>query len=686
MRVTMSHWYRQSFRKVHLLYVSPQWAERRGEAFDAAAYAEAYERAGVDLVQLYCKDHHGVCYYPSSLGLQYPRDIVGELLGELRKRNIRMMAYVSMFFDNYATGLHPEWRAVNEAGDPHKTGPFFHASVCSPYADFVLTQLDELAAAYEVDGFWLDIIPLARHLPQELWMIQPHPVPDYSLYAEKRYREITGNGLPLNPTPEETDAIFEVMTAEVDAFMQRAYATIRRHQPDAVITYNAAGAPGDPLDSGDLISIEGHAPHYTRQSFIARWAKGREKPFEMMTAGGVSRTPLGGGWNALDQKPASMLQLEAAILVAQAGNPTIGQVPQPDGSTDPGQFEAFGQVFRPIRDIEPWLVDAEGVSDVALVLAAKPRAASAHWQRMTASAEAVHEALIAEHLQYDIVRLDRDISAYQAVVLAEQTALSDAEVEKLRTYVQGGGHLIAAGNASLFDERGRRRGDFALADVLGIRCAGPVPADFVYLVLDDPDLGARVTRQPILVDQAGVAVTLAGGRLLGRLAEPEARRTDATTVLWGDAPPDWGHSHPGLVAHAFGQGSALYLPFPIKCDGVPNLWIKRLVGALVKGAVERPLLTTNAGPGIEVTLNRQAGRFVVHLCNHYAGDPGRLSIGDNLMAAAGLTLELDLDRLGLDKLGRVYAAPTGTVDHMVEGRRLSITVPPFTIHSLIVVE
>ncbi|MCB1742011.1 MAG: pyridoxal-phosphate dependent enzyme, partial [Gammaproteobacteria bacterium] len=38
-----AQWYRQSFRKVHLLYVSPQWAARRGEAFDAAAYADAYE-------------------------------------------------------------------------------------------------------------------------------------------------------------------------------------------------------------------------------------------------------------------------------------------------------------------------------------------------------------------------------------------------------------------------------------------------------------------------------------------------------------------------------------------------------------------------------------------------------------------------------------------------------------------
>ena len=511
-------------------------------------------------------------------------------------------------------------------------------------------------------------------------------MPDYSLYAQKRYREVTGHGVPVAPSPSETDAIFEVMAGEVDAFMNKAYAVLRKHRPNAVITYNAAGAPGDPLDSADLISIEGHAPHYGRQSFIARWAKGRDKPFEMMTAGGVSRTPLGGGWNALDQKPVSMLQLEAAILVAQAGNPTIGQVPLPDGSSHPAQFETFGKVFKPIRDLEPWLVHATGVSDVGLVLAAKPRQASGHWLRMTAAAEAVHEALIAQHIQYDVIRLDRDISAYKCIVLAEQTALSDAEVDKLRDYVAAGGTLIAAGNSSLFDETGAPRGNFALADVFGVDHAGSVPADFIYLRLDKASLQASVTPQVILADQTGVAVTLKGGRQLGTVAEPEARRTDATTVLWGDAPPDWAHSHPGLVENSFGRGTARYLAFPPKCDGLPNLWIKRLVGILVDDAVSENLLTTNAGPGIEITLNRQAGRLVLHLCNLYAGDPARLSIGDDLPMAAGIEVTLNLLRLGLSEVRSVYAAPSGSVEHVTVGGQLTIKVPDFAIHAVIAIE
>src|SRR5712692_4891179 len=150
------NWFGQSFRKVHILYVSPQWTKERGRAFDAGQYADSLAEAGVDCVELYTKDSHGTCYFPCSLGLPYPRDVLGELSPELHKRDIRLMAYFSVGFDNYALGLHPEWRAVNYLGDPQRFGPFYMACLNSPYADFALQQIHELVAGYAVDGYWLD--------------------------------------------------------------------------------------------------------------------------------------------------------------------------------------------------------------------------------------------------------------------------------------------------------------------------------------------------------------------------------------------------------------------------------------------------------------------------------------------------------------------------------------------------
>jgi hypothetical protein len=597
-----------------------------------------------------------------------------------------MMAYVSVCFDNYALGLHPEWRASNPQGDPHKTGPFYNASICSPYTDFVLRQIEELAQKYDVDGFWLDIIPLARDVGQELWMIASNPVPDCSLHAHKRFREVTGRGLPRNPTETEADEIFEFMTGEVDRFLKRAYQTIRKHRPNAVITYNAAGAPGDPIDSADLISIEGHAPHYSRQSFIARWAKGQPKPFEMMTAGALPRREPGAGWNGFDQKPETLLRLEASIALAHGGSTLIGQTPYPDGETDPAQFDGLGKVFRPIRDIEPWARGATGVADIGLILASKPRSASREWGRMKEGAEAFHQALLDEHIQYDIVRLTEDLSRYQGLILAEQTALSEAEVTALRAYVQNGGRLLATAGSSLVDERGAKRPEFALADVFGVRYSGPLPADFVYLRLKEDDLKSAVTALPILVDQHALLVTPTAARVLADLVEPESLRTDATTILWGDAPPDAALSHPGLSINTFGKGTCWYLPVPLRAGGMPNVWVKRLMRVLARNLVPEPKLTSSAPPGVEVTLNRQGARLVLHLVNYHAGDTDRLSFGQNGTILRGITIDLHLKRLGLTKVNRVFAAPKGDLRFAVTDEWLRIDAPDLSIHSVIVIE
>ena len=644
------------------------------------------EAAAVDCLELYCKDHHGVCYYPCSLGLPHPRNILGELLPELQKRHIRLIAYVSVCFDNYALGLHPEWRMVNYLGDPYKLRPFLMASICSPYTDFVLQQIEELAANYAVDGFWLDIIPLARDVQQDLWMIAPHPIPDYSLYAQKCYEAETGERLPVHPSPQEEDHIFEFMTAKVDDFLNQAYATIRRHLPDAVITYNAAGAPGDPIDSADLISIEGHAPEFVRQSFNARWAKTRGKPFEILTAGALPRAELGGGWNGFDQKPLAFLQLENAIALAHGGSMVFGQAPFANGATDPAQSAGLADVFRPARALEPWLTEPSGASDIGLVMAPKPRRASNLWGIALDGAEAFHDALIDKHLQYDIIQLDRDLSPYQLVILPDQAALSDAELTTLRDYVRAGGKLLASGCSSLWDENGERRADFGLADVFGVEYQREAGSEFVYLRLGAGALAQAVTSLPILLDEIALQVRLRGGQLCHEFELPESRRTEATTILWGDSAPNESKRLPGIIRNQYGAGTCVYIAAPLRSRGMPNIWVKRLMGALAENLVPQPILTSNAPAGVEIVLNRQKRRIVAHLLNRYRGSVDQPSFDDNGISLHDIQIELDLARLALDPVRRAYIAPDTPLDFAIHDGKLQTTLPELDLHAVLVFE
>ncbi len=706
------NWFAQTFRKVHIIYASPLWAKNRGTAFNAEEYADSLAAAGVDCVELYTKDHHGICYYPCSLGLSYPHDVVGELLAAFRKRNIRLIAYFSVCFDNYALGLHPEWRAVNVWGDPCKVGPFDMACWSSGYMDFALQQIRELAQGYEVDGYWLDIMPYVRNVPQTEWMSNSLPSPCYCYSCQKGYEEETGERLPLLETPDSqvgnplfgdlslqhivgqpflahhADQAYQFLLGKGEAFLTQAMDILRPNNPEALITYNGANSPGDPFDYADLVSIEGHAPLYTRQSFIARWGRATGKPFEVLVSAGLPGGPLGGLWCRYDHKPSPLLRMENAISLAHGGSSVLGQFPYPDGSTDSAQYRGYEQIFRPTEEIEPWLRQPQSVSDVGIPLLSKPRTASLFWYLMTEGVENIHQALLDYHYQYDILRSLDDLESYRLIVLADQAALSDAEIDRLRGYVDGGGKLLASAYSSLWDENGRRRDDFGLADLFGVSFRRDPGLPYVSIRLRDQALVDRVTSFPMFAEDAPpVEVSLNGATALGDLVYQEANRTSGTTVMWGNAPPDEDQAHPGLCRNEYGEGVCWYAAWPLRTGGLSNVWIKRLIKELVSDVVTQPVLTTTAPAGVEVVLNRQDGRHVIHFVNHHVGSPDRPSFDEeNGLVLDNLEIQLDLRRLGLDSVRRVYAPPQNDLSYRVDGNYLVVQVPPLQVHSLITVE
>ena len=71
---------------------------------------------------------------------------------------------------------------------------------------------------------------------------------------------------------------------------------------------------------------------------------------------------------------------------------------------------------------------------------------------------------------------EEELAGFKVLVLANVALMSDAQAEAVRRFVRDGGGLIATHETSLFDEKGRRRADFALADVLGVHYQNTLPA------------------------------------------------------------------------------------------------------------------------------------------------------------------------------------------------------------------
>ena len=135
MTVKYSGTYRRSLLDMHI----PDWDSQFLSKYDPVALAKQYKNANVDGVLLYCKSHMGLNYWPAPVGGVHPaaknRDLVGELVVELNKLNIRPAAYHSVMYDNWAAENHPDWRiqsASTLTGDKNRIALGARYATCCP--------------------------------------------------------------------------------------------------------------------------------------------------------------------------------------------------------------------------------------------------------------------------------------------------------------------------------------------------------------------------------------------------------------------------------------------------------------------------------------------------------------------------------------------------------------------------
>ena len=90
-----------------------------------------------------------------------------------------------------------------------------------------------------------------------------------------------------------------------------------------------------------------------------------------------------------------------------------------------------------------------------------------------------------------------------------------------------------------------------LADVFGASYQRDAGSEFVYLRLTGGGLRETVTALPILIDKTPLQVEARDSEVIAEFILPEAGRSEATTVLWGDAAPDDSKRIPAIMRKAF---------------------------------------------------------------------------------------------------------------------------------------
>ena len=695
--------YDDAFRRVHIMFVSPEWARERGNHFDADRMISSLQAAHVNCIQLYAKDHFGYCYYKATKGIPFHLDLVAEVLPKAHAAGMKVLAYFSVGFDEYALGRHREWQAVDQRGQVRRFRNLFSwACLNTPYRDFALHQVEEIAAQYEVDGFWIDILPIVVDGNTIGWnwpidlahQAAQYPVPCYCPSCREKFRGRFGRDIPVNPTEEDRIVSYQFLLDTAADFMRDFRQVVYKHLPQALIMYNAGGAPEDAIDDSDVNCAEGLAPAYSFQSFSCRWAMSHGKPYEIITSSGLPKSvqstwsvPQAVLFDHWTQKPAELLQLETSIAAAHGSNATLGFAPFPSGRVEQGEYAGYEAAFGRIAKMEPYLKKVEKVADVLLLLTIKTYDAPHRWADAMKGAESLHNALVQGHLQFDVAeeRLVKDLTRYPVVVLADQLTMSGEEVERIRDYVRQGGNLIVTGATSLYDAQGRMCEDFQLADVMGVRYEGKIEEHFVYMRLRGSPLATGIPDVPILINRTPFSLSIDGGEVLGWLARPEALRTEATTIIWSNPTPDDRQLHPLILLHRYGKGRCLTVGVPLDTMGVANTWLRQLAINLVDLLLGQRSLTTNAPPGVEVVWNRQGRRSILHLINYQAGDADRLSTQRGRLVLQGIKVCLSEGKLGpFDQIRTLD--PEAEVEHRSRDGWVEIDIPPFCVHTALVIE
>lgn len=238
---------------------------------------------------------------------------------------------------------------------------------------------------------------------------------------------------------------------------------------------------------------------------------------------------------------------------------------------------------------------------------------------------------------------DIDQGIFSVLILPNLTALSDAQLDKLRNFVNRGGNLIATGDATRGTEYGDARLDFGLAHVFGAHLISPkisrkaAVSSHSYLRLM-PELRASVygprsgdeplpkaPRHPLFKGFNETDLLPFGGTL-EPLKVDDPQSVLATFVpAFPVYPPEtaWMREPktdiPAIIARELPNGSrVIFMPADIDRryarDNLPDH--KQLLANSVLWTTREKVPFTITGPGfLDCNLYRQGQRLILHLVN-----------------------------------------------------------------------
>jgi hypothetical protein len=734
-------WYRRTHR----------WGQTNITEIDAIRYdipwwREYWKRTEVQGVII---NAGGIfAYYPSAIPLHYQppqlggRDLYGELAKAAHDDGLAVLARMdSSKVHEPLYQAHPDWFCVDATGQPYRTDGLYLSCVNSAYYDEYLPSImREIITRSSPQGF-----------ADNIWHGMDRTSICYCQNCAKSFKDKTGQNLPQAR---------DWNSAAYRQWIQWSYA--RRTElwdNNNKVTRGAGGA--------DCLWIGMNGAGVSGQASSFRDWKEICDRSELVLLDNQSRSPMSEfhenaeagklihgilGWDKLVPESMAMYQHgrpQFRLSTKPPAEARMWMAAGIAGGISPwwhhvGAFDEDRRIYQTAEPVMTWhktneqyLFNRQPVASVGIVWSqrnvdyfGRDNADDLVDQPWKGFAQAMVRGRI-PYLPVHIDQVDSIGAQFSVLILANLGAMSDAQIDAIRRFVNRGGALVASGQTSLYNEWGDARADFALADLLGVsgghatptagggrglRAAaaggagvGGAPARHTYLRLT-PEIAAAAygpklpNAQPPAIGDFRHA-TLAGfdatdilpyGGTLSALTVAAAAQTLITFIPeMPSTPPEIAYMHtertniPALVVNESAAGRVAYLAADIDrryaIDNLPDHG--NLLGNIVRWAAGESLPVQVDGPGlVNCELYHQPGRLILHVVNLTSAGTWRAPM-EELIPIGPLYVKVKIDREAGIKSGRALVAEAGgPISVAVDGGWASFELKSVLDHEVVVLE
>jgi hypothetical protein len=618
----MAQWPQQVYRRYSVDMHVPDWDPALLHNFDALAWVDNMVRAGNQSLLQYTNSHVGLCLWRTNVGQQHAnigqRDFFGEVVAECRRRGVHPLAYFSVIFDNWAFEHHPDWRVLPAEGYSQLNGRYGTVCPNSPYRDYVVACIREIAGNYDIDGMFFDMT---------FW-----PAVCYCPHCTARFWKEEGAEPPRivnwdDPVWRAFQAARERWLLE---FAQLATETAKQTRPGITVNHQFStifhnwtlGVSLEQTQASDYVGGDFYGGPL-QSSLACKVYDGltHSKPFEFHT----SRTRI--YTDHVTVKPMDEIRTEAHVATLHSAALMLVDYVNADGTLNPQVYDFLGKLSRQRAAYEPSL-GGELLADVAIYYDKasmyNPREQGVSITQLKAVDECPHRDAVVgaarilqeAHIPFNVVtnaNLDQ-LSRYRAVVIPNVLEMTAAQAEIFRQFVAGGGVLIASGPSSLdrFDPQGKR---FLLEDVLGVKYAGTLGSSITYLTPLDETIKQAIWPQDHVSFSGPMlkADVLPGTQVLAVITlpfvTPETGRVIGSrfAAIHSNPPALQPEGSPAVTMHTYGKGIGVWLaaPFEASAEQANRQLMLNLLGRSLPGPY---VFQADTHPAVEVTLFNQPNR------------------------------------------------------------------------------